>query len=558
MGRRKIEIKAIKDDRNRSVTFLKRKGGLFKKAHELSVLCSVDVAVIIFGHNKKLYEYSSGDINDTITRFSYYNGPHEHKGPGDFNGGMDDDDEDDMGSPPLEDSMPRQGSLPPHIQQQSYMRAATSTPPPVTTGVPYHQRQHTPQPQIISRPGSSQAIRRSSTNLGPSHLQQVSQAPSGPNGYTYMRTPPVHNYQAAQGMPAGPHHGQQASGTQHYYNQLQQASQAQQAYMQDQRRQSVPPTFPQQDRQMQQPHQNMPSPPQPDQQRTQDDQSNRLQKPGPAKSRSIFTPIDDSRSLLAQHWGTGRTNADPKPEVKRESESQSRSHMLENVPQQQTDRPMSPPTPSQQEAPVPRRTDSTDLLPPLRTDSAAGAKRPKLKVHIPEEQSEAESATEESSKGQSGSGNVGGTPAKANTEASHSSGTGVVLPPPSPSASAILSAGASGPPNPFARPLPPQGAQQHNNAAFERNRNDSIETPISALPSRFVADGLLPSPSSFYPEWGFGRSGGESANILPSPLNFQTPVMNGASFARDDEADKKRKSPEDDAKECSNIKRVKT
>jgi MADS-box transcription factor len=44
---------------------------LFKKAHELSVLCSVDVAVIIFGHNKKLYEYSSGDINETIARFQY-------------------------------------------------------------------------------------------------------------------------------------------------------------------------------------------------------------------------------------------------------------------------------------------------------------------------------------------------------------------------------------------------------------------------------------------------------------------------------------------------------
>lgn len=88
MGRRKIEIRAIKDDRNRSVyvylwsrephaannadrTFLKRKGGLFKKAHELSVLCSVDVAVIIFGHNKKLYEFSSGDINETLRRYQY-------------------------------------------------------------------------------------------------------------------------------------------------------------------------------------------------------------------------------------------------------------------------------------------------------------------------------------------------------------------------------------------------------------------------------------------------------------------------------------------------------
>ena len=52
-------------------TFLKRKGGLFKKAYELSVLCSVDVAVIIFGHNKKLYEFSSGDINETLRRYQY-------------------------------------------------------------------------------------------------------------------------------------------------------------------------------------------------------------------------------------------------------------------------------------------------------------------------------------------------------------------------------------------------------------------------------------------------------------------------------------------------------
>lgn len=52
-------------------TFLKRKGGLFKKAHELSVLCSVDVAVFIFGTNKKLYEYSSGDMRELITRYTY-------------------------------------------------------------------------------------------------------------------------------------------------------------------------------------------------------------------------------------------------------------------------------------------------------------------------------------------------------------------------------------------------------------------------------------------------------------------------------------------------------
>lgn len=52
-------------------TFLKRKGGLFKKAHELSVLCSVDVAVIIFGAgtNKKLHEFSSMDMREMIQRY---------------------------------------------------------------------------------------------------------------------------------------------------------------------------------------------------------------------------------------------------------------------------------------------------------------------------------------------------------------------------------------------------------------------------------------------------------------------------------------------------------
>ena len=82
---------------------------------------------------------------------------------------------------------------------------------------------------------------------------------------------------------------------------------------------------------------------------------------------------------------------------------------------------------------------------------------------------------------------------------------------------------------------------------------------MSALPSRFVADGLLPSPSSFYPEWGFGRSGGDS-NMLPSPLNFQTPVVgSGPSFLRDEDGERKRKSPEGDGQQQdgSSLKRVK-
>lgn len=80
MGRRKIEIQPLADDRNRTVTFLKRKAGLFKKAHELAVLCQVDLAVIILGNNNRLYEFSSVDTKELISVCSKLK-PHESKSP---------------------------------------------------------------------------------------------------------------------------------------------------------------------------------------------------------------------------------------------------------------------------------------------------------------------------------------------------------------------------------------------------------------------------------------------------------------------------------------------
>ncbi|BGP47705.1 hypothetical protein JCM10450v2_003570 [Rhodotorula kratochvilovae] len=85
MGRRKISIAPIKDDRNRQVTFLKRKNGLFKKAYELGVLCSADVAVVVFNANGKLFEFHSGDMDSILLRYSHYSGPaHEKRGPEDY------------------------------------------------------------------------------------------------------------------------------------------------------------------------------------------------------------------------------------------------------------------------------------------------------------------------------------------------------------------------------------------------------------------------------------------------------------------------------------------
>lgn len=59
MARGRVNVKRIENKVNRQVTFSKRKGGLLKKAYELSVLCDVEVALIIFSSSGKLYEFSS-------------------------------------------------------------------------------------------------------------------------------------------------------------------------------------------------------------------------------------------------------------------------------------------------------------------------------------------------------------------------------------------------------------------------------------------------------------------------------------------------------------------
>lgn len=70
MGRKKIRIAPITDDRNRSVTYLKRKAGLMKKAHELAILTNSEVAVIVFSQNNKLAEFSSSDIDQLLLRYT--------------------------------------------------------------------------------------------------------------------------------------------------------------------------------------------------------------------------------------------------------------------------------------------------------------------------------------------------------------------------------------------------------------------------------------------------------------------------------------------------------
>ena len=77
MGRRKIDIVRIDNERHRQVTYTKRQAGLIKKATELAILCDAQVGVIIFGANAKMSLYSSTPIDQLLTRYNENKEPPE-------------------------------------------------------------------------------------------------------------------------------------------------------------------------------------------------------------------------------------------------------------------------------------------------------------------------------------------------------------------------------------------------------------------------------------------------------------------------------------------------
>lgn len=439
------------------------------------------------------------------------------------------------------------------------------------------QRGHTPQPPIGSRPTSRNDMHRMGPGMVPQTGPPPGPAPGPPHpGISYMPTPPIYNPNAMM-PPQG----------QYPYAQQPQPGQApppppppptqqhQPPYLEE-RRTPQPPAFTSQppapglqapvrhEPSPQPNHQQLPSnpmpphispPPQPPHQperRLQDPpppppvepKTEPQERPQPSlpllntdtaikklpqrKSHSIFTPIEENRSILSQHLASFASEP-----IKSElgTNVTTASHRSQSVDVAAINRAgsntSSPPLPQPPQRPGHVGTDKsrtvslssipeTTLTPPSRSNSlkvgGARPRGPRLTVQIPAGASE----NGDSPAADSNSPQV----AEPTTQPPqrHNSQSSLVLPPPSPSASALLSAGATGPPNPFARP-PPQTTV------------NGESTPVSALPSRFLNNELLPSPSSFYPEWNFRGEG----NTLPSPLNFATPVVgSGPSFLREE------------------------
>ncbi|XP_059423970.1 myocyte-specific enhancer factor 2D homolog isoform X3 [Carassius carassius] len=161
MGRKKIQIQRITDERNRQVTFTKRKFGLMKKAYELSVLCDCEIALIIFNHSNKLFQYASTDMDKVLLKYTEYNEPHESRTNADIIEALNKKEHRDSESPDPEEPF----SLTPRTEEkykkideefdkmmQSYR--LSSTVPPPTFSMPVTVPVSSQSPLTFSSPSS--------------------------------------------------------------------------------------------------------------------------------------------------------------------------------------------------------------------------------------------------------------------------------------------------------------------------------------------------------------------------------------------------------------------
>jgi transcription factor RLM1 len=225
--------------------------------------------------------------------------------------------------------------------------------------------------------------------------------------------------------------------------------------------------------------------------------------------KSIHTPVSTRASSLAAHFDTSRAQYDRQA-------LPPRSHSTDSMPTLQ--QPQITPLPLSN-SPPPLNSNT-----PGSTSNSAGG-RPKLSLHIPDD--------EDAQQGEESGGSP--TPGTASPEINRSGGRqenikmerseegqrrgsqgeAYFLPPPNSATSALL---------PNGRPTPGLGG-------FD-NSNNGGGTPLSALPSRYAGD-LLPSPSTFYPEFFGSLPSAGTSNIRGgfSSLMNGTPVVGRAEEA---------------------------
>lgn len=72
MGRVKLKIKRLESTSNRQVTYSKRRSGILKKAKELSILCDIDIVLLMFSPTGRstLFHGARSNIDEVIAKFA--------------------------------------------------------------------------------------------------------------------------------------------------------------------------------------------------------------------------------------------------------------------------------------------------------------------------------------------------------------------------------------------------------------------------------------------------------------------------------------------------------
>ncbi|XP_044049973.1 myocyte enhancer factor 2aa isoform X7 [Siniperca chuatsi] len=183
MGRKKIQITRIMDERNRQVTFTKRKFGLMKKAYELSVLCDCEIALIIFNSSNKLFQYASTDMDKVLLKYTEYNEPHESRTNSDIVEKLRNKGHNDCASPDPEDCFGHSPLMDDHFGKLSeesdlmYKRCGPTALPQQNFSM--HVAVPVSNPNAMYQPGGnlgSQALAAATTSLSDSGMLSPPQA----------------------------------------------------------------------------------------------------------------------------------------------------------------------------------------------------------------------------------------------------------------------------------------------------------------------------------------------------------------------------------------------
>ncbi|XP_048443639.1 agamous-like MADS-box protein AGL65 isoform X2 [Pyrus x bretschneideri] len=72
MGRVKLKIKKLESSGNRQVTFSKRRNGILKKAKELSILCDVDIVLLMFSPTGRptIFQGDRSNFEEIVSKFA--------------------------------------------------------------------------------------------------------------------------------------------------------------------------------------------------------------------------------------------------------------------------------------------------------------------------------------------------------------------------------------------------------------------------------------------------------------------------------------------------------